>query len=202
VPTVAPTRAPTAAPTTAAKPAAATMPDGWAEFRQAGFSGGVKKNWSVTFIDASDANVQQELESIVQAMNAPDTVKQGLAQQMAAEGSIFFVFMETFEQFTTNINIRGCEQLSDAAATGATMVNVLKQNNINASVVDKATYSGNTVDVYKMDILPGLETYQSLLKVGSCYTYATLSTKPVNSTAAIGDFKSFLSLLKIDSLRR
>jgi hypothetical protein len=172
-------------------------PAGWSDFQREGFSGLIRQQWSVENVDTKLFADLPGLAAVKARSKLPETVWARFEGAMAKGENLLFIFMDAGETaVTNNISIQSClggitrDPSADATVQG------LQSRGIQASKDGTVTYQGRSRDLIKMSVDPALDTYQVVLRSGSCYFVVTLSSE-MGKRGHVDDFRTFLSFLHI-----
>ncbi|MGE5597478.1 MAG: hypothetical protein ACM3S1_15740, partial [Hyphomicrobiales bacterium] len=171
----------------------ATPPAGWKTFDEEHYSGIVRDEWNVTYIDFEDA-----AQGVEQA-DLPEGLKETI-RQAGASGqydNVLFIVLEQDGDFASNINILPCGDSSNTPGDAEDAIDAFEAVGVDATKAGEAEVLGKTVTVVKPEIVPDVDTFQVVGHKGSCYSVITL-TADDSVADPLEDFRTFLAQLDIE----
>lgn len=171
-----------------------SLPQDWERFTEGAFAGALHKDWRERYVDAASLDDG--------GLEFPDSIASALDAFIAAGNTeVFFVYLEPEppDDFTTNINILGCEaaEVIPIVSDPRKLAEYYTSVQVPATPHSRVDFKGRDFVILKLEIDPNLDTYQVYFESDGCYLPATLTTRK-GETQWVDPFGTFISYLEPD----
>jgi hypothetical protein len=170
----------------------AGLPQDWTRFSQGAFSGAIRQDWEAAHVDATSlADLPPDTAPAV-----AEAVKTFLE---SGQSDVFFVYLESEANVTSNIYILDCEDPATAEiiSDGKRLAEYYQSTGVPATVAGRVRYDGREFDLIKLKLAPEYDSYLVYIEESGCYLPATLTTG-IGASQWLPDFQIFLAHLQVD----
>lgn len=175
----------------------ATVPAGWEPFDRGAMSGAVPPGWDPYFLTAEEF-VSLAKEGLSSVSLSAQMGKVANKLKSSEVPGVVLVVLGGVDGFP-NVNLQPCYQGAKPlpAADGREAAKAYgKGSGLTVEVAGEIRMGGKRFALLKVGFTNEYDSYQAFVGSADCVSIATLTTYP-GDTAALSDFRTFLSMLKV-----
>lgn len=173
---------------------------GWDEFDYGSVRGAAPESWSTLVMESTDFMdlVRTGLKETDLSAKAKSSFEKLGPDEVSDK--VLVAVADTAEGFP-NINVQlcfpGAKPISakDGEAAASALAEAL---GVQVTMVGELNLGHGSVSIFKAELFPDLDSYQTVVGDGDCGSIATLTTEP-GDRAAFDDFETFLQLLEVET---